>query len=258
MSDPHIEITTEGALAIITLRRPDKLNALDQGMIAGLSAACDSIESDREIRVAILTGEGKGFSAGGDIEAWSHLDPLSFGRDWVRAGHRAMDRLARLRQPAIAVLNGHALGGGLELAAVADLRIAEGHIKLGLPETGLGMVPGWSGTQRLVRRFGPQIVRRMAIGGEVLSAEQGLLAGLVDQVTPSGGGMLAARELASRILSRGPVALQVVKQMIAIAEGEERDSAIESIAGALIATTEDLAEGVAAFRTKRKPDFGDR
>jgi len=258
MSDPRIEVTTEGALAIITLRRPDKLNALDQGMIAGLAAACDTVEADRAIRVAILTGEGKGFSAGGDIEAWSGLDPLTFGRDWIRAGHRAMDRLARLRQPTIAVLNGHALGGGLELAAVADLRIAEGHIKLGLPETGLGMVPGWSGTQRLVRRFGSQIVRRMAIGGEVLSAEQGLLAGLVDQVAPTGGGMAAARALAGRILARGPAALQIVKQMIAIAEGEERDSAIESLAGALIATTEDLAEGVAAFRAKRKPAFADR
>src|SRR6185312_1349946 len=120
------------------------------------------------------------------IEAWAALDPLTFGRLWIRDGHRAMDRLARLRQPTIAVLTGHALGGGLELAAVTDFRVAEAHVRLGLPETGLGMVPGWSGTQRLVRRFGSQIVRRMALGGEIFTAEQARLLGMVDAVVPTG------------------------------------------------------------------------
>ena len=258
MSDPRVELAIEGPLATLTLRRPEKLNALDQGMIAALAAACDRIEAERAVRVVLLAGEGKAFSAGGDIEAWAALDPLTFGRLWVRDGHRAMDRLARLRQPTIALLTGHALGGGLELAAVADFRVAEAHVRLGLPETGLGMVPGWSGTQRLVRRFGAQIVRRMSIAGEMLTAEQGLAAGLVDRVVPTGAGAAAARELADRLLARGPAALQVAKQMIALAEGEEHDGAIESIAGALIATTEDLAEGVGAFRAKRPATFEDR
>jgi len=258
MTDRRVELAIDGALATITLRRPEKLNALDQGMIAALSAACDRIEAERAVRVVLLAGEGKAFSAGGDIEAWAALDPLTFGRLWIRDGHRAMDRLARLRQPTIAVLTGHALGGGLELAAVADFRVAEAHVRLGLPETGLGMVPGWSGTQRLVRRFGAQLVRRMSIAGEMLGADQALAAGLVDRVVPTGEGPAAARELADRLLARGPAAVQVAKQMIALAEGEERDGAIESIAGALVATTADLAEGVGAFRAKRAATFEDR
>jgi enoyl-CoA hydratase/carnithine racemase len=258
MTDPRVELAIDGALATITLRRPEKLNALDQGMIAALAAACDRVESERAVRVVLLAGEGKAFSAGGDIEAWAALDPLTFGRLWIRDGHRTMDRLARLRQPTIAMLTGHALGGGLELAAVADFRVAEAHVRLGLPETGLGMVPGWSGTQRLVRRFGAQLVRRMSIAGEMLGADQALAAGLVDRVVPTGEGPAAAREMADRLLTRGPAALQVAKQMIALAEGEERDGAIESIAGALIATTADLAEGVGAFRAKRAATFEDR
>jgi len=258
MTDRRVELAIDGPLATITLRRPEKLNALDQSMIGALAAACDRIEAERAVRVVLLAGEGKAFSAGGDIEAWAALDPLTFGRLWIRDGHRAMDRLARLRQPTIAVLTGHALGGGLELAAVADFRVAEAHVRLGLPETGLGMVPGWSGTQRLVRRFGAQIVRRMSIAGEMLGADQALAAGLVDRVVPTGEGPAAARELAERLLARGPAAIQVAKQMIALAEGEERDGAIESIAGALIATTADLAEGVGAFRAKRPATFEDR
>jgi enoyl-CoA hydratase/carnithine racemase len=258
MTDRRVELAIDGPLATITLHRPEKLNALDQGMIAALAAACDRIEAERAVRVVLLAGEGKAFSAGGDIEAWAALDPLTFGRLWIRDGHRAMDRLARLRQPTVAVLTGHALGGGLELAAVADFRVAEAHIRLGLPETGLGMVPGWSGTQRLVRRFGSQLVRRMSMAGEMLSADQALAAGLVDRVVPTGEGPAAARELADRLLARGPAAIQVAKQLIALAEGEERDGAVESIAGALIATTADLAEGVSAFRAKRAATFEDR
>ena len=108
------------------------------------------------------SGEGKAFCAGGDIAAWGGLPALDMWRDWTRAGHRAFEALARLRVPLIAALTGHAFGGGLELAAAADIRVAESGVKLGLPESGLGMAPGWSGTQRLVRRFGA--VRRAAHG----------------------------------------------------------------------------------------------
>ena len=161
------------------------------------SAPRISIDADGSVRAAIITGEGeKSFCAGGDIEAWSALSPSDFGLAWVRHGHRAFDALARLRQPLIAALNGHTLGGGLELAATADFRIAEEHVKLGSPETGLGIIPGWSGTQRTVRRFGSQLVRRMALLGEVFTAEEGLRLGLVDEVAPQGQGLAAARAMA--------------------------------------------------------------
>ncbi len=164
-----VDLIFEGPLALLTLKRAEKLNALDRAMIDALGDAARSIEASRDVRVAILSGEGKAFCAGGDIAAWSGLPALEMWRDWTRAGHRAFEALARLRVPLIAALTGHAFGGGLELAAVADIRIAESGIKLGLPESGLGMAPGWSGTQRLVRRFGPSVVRRMALAGAMFT-----------------------------------------------------------------------------------------
>jgi enoyl-CoA hydratase/carnithine racemase len=155
----------------------------------------------------------------------------------------------------IVALTGHAFGGGLELAAVGDIRIAETGIKLGLPESGLGMAPGWSGTQRLVRRFGASVVRRMALTGRMFTAEEGLPLGLVDEVTDVGEALSRATALAADVARRGPVAVQIVKAMINAAEGEDRDAPIEGLAGALTAMTEDLAEGVDAFRNRRAPSF---
>jgi enoyl-CoA hydratase/carnithine racemase len=250
-----VELRFLGPVARIALRRPEKLNALDRAMIDGLAEAARVVESSREVRAAVIHGEGKAFCAGGDIAAWGGLPPLEMWRDWTRAGHRAFEALARLRVPLIAALTGHAFGGGLELAAVADIRIAEPGIKLGLPETGLGMAPGWSGTQRLVRRFGASVVRRMALTGATFSAEQALTLRLVDEVAGAGEALLRAEALAADVAKRGPAAVQIVKAMINAAEGEDRDAPIEGLAGALTATTEDLQEGVAAFRAKRAPAF---
>jgi enoyl-CoA hydratase len=255
MADPRIRLEIEGPLAIVTLARPDKLNALDKGMIAALAEAALVIDHDPSVRAAIITGEGKAFSAGGDIEAWSSEPPADFHRFWVREGHRAFDALARLRCPLIAALNGHALGGGLELAAVADLRIAEKQGRFGLPEATLGMAPGWSGTQRLVRRFGIQTVRRLALGGEILTADQALALGIVDAVVETGASLTAARERALKIAEAGPLAIETAKLMLAAAEGEDAASAIEALAGGLVARTADLKRGVEAFRAKAKPDF---
>jgi enoyl-CoA hydratase len=254
--DRRVGLAVDGFVAAITLSRPEKLNALDMEMMLALERAAHLIELKREVRAVIITGSGeKSFCAGGDIEAWSGLPPLEFGQNWIRHGHRALDSLARLRQPLIAALNGHALGGGIELAATADFRIAEDHVKIGSPETGLAIIPGWSGTQRMVRRFGSQVVRRMAIAGEVFSAAEALNLGLVDQVVAKGRSVAAARELALRIAERGPAATQMVKALINAAEGEEVERPLEAIAGALTAMTDDLKEGVAAFREKRKPRF---
>ncbi len=255
MHDARIRLAFDGPLATITLARPEKLNALDMPMIAALHQAALDIEARGETRCALLLGEGKIFCAGGDIAAWGDLPPLDMWRHWTRAGHRAFDALARLRVPLIAVLSGPAFGGGLELAATADLIVAERHVTLGLPETGLGMVPGWSGTQRLVRRFGSRIIRRMALTGEMIGADQALGRGMVDIVSETGAGRAEALVMAQKIAARGPVAVQIAKQLINAAEGEEQSAAFETLAGALTAYTGDLAEGVAAFKAKRPPNF---
>ncbi len=136
-ADPRLRLDFDGAVARLTLARPEKLNALDAAMVDALPQVCRQIERQAGVRVVILRGEGgKAFSAGGDIAAWSGESAEDFGWHWVRDGHAAFDALARLRQPVIAVLEGHALGGGLELAACADYRIAEAHVKLGQPEYG--------------------------------------------------------------------------------------------------------------------------
>ena len=251
----EVRVDVEGAVAILTVSRPEKLNALDIDMLKALAAACDTVEADGRIRVAILTGDGKAFSAGGDIKAWSGMTAYEFGHAWVRFGHRVFERLATLRVPLIAAINGHALGGGLELAGVADVRIAERQVKIGLPETSLGMVPGWSGTQRLVHRFGAQVVRRMVLGGEMFSAEEAQSLGIVDTVVDTGTALDAARTYAERVAQRGPAALEVATLMIAIANGEDDGSAVEALGSILVAKTADLKEGVAAFGEKRPAVF---
>lgn len=254
--DIRIRLDVDGHLAIITMARPEKYNALDYEMVLALERAAHLIELERNVRVAVITGEGeKSFCAGGDIEAWSKRDPQDFGMAWVRHGHRAFDALARLRQPLIAALNGHTLGGGLELAATADFRIAEQHVKLGSPETGLGVIPGWSGTQRAVRRFGSQIVRRMALLGDVFTAEEGQALGLVDAVVGKGKSMDAAREMAGRMARRGPVATQAAKMLVNAAEGEETERPLEALAGSVAAASADLQVGLAAFRSRKPPEF---
>jgi enoyl-CoA hydratase/carnithine racemase len=256
MAEPLVRLETEGFVATVTLARPEKLNALTTGMLVELEAIAAGLERRDDIRVALLTGSGpKAFCAGADIADWGAYAPLDFGRHWVREGHRVFDRWARLRQPVIAMLNGIAFGGGLELAACADLRVAEAHARLGLPEARIGIIPGWSGTQRLVRRVGPSTVKRLAFTGEPVDAEEALRLGLVDYVCPTGEGMAFARTLATTIAERAPIAVQTVKQLVNAAEGEEAAAALEAIAGALAATTQDAAEGVAAFRDKRTAKF---
>ncbi len=255
MFDARIRIDIEDSVAILTIARPEKLNAFDIDMLKALAAACDTIEADRNIRAVILTGEGKAFCAGGDIKAWGAMRPEEFGHDWVRFGHRVFERLATLRMPVIAAMNGHALGGGMELAAAADIRLAETQIKIGLPETSLGMVPGWSGTQRLVRRFGAQIVRRMVLGGEMFTAEEARANGLVDAIIETGTVLAAAKDYAGRIVKRGPAALEICKLMIASANGEDNGTAVEALGSILAAKTGDMKEGVAAFSGKRPAEF---
>lgn len=254
-SPSHILLEIKEGIAYLRLNRSEKLNAINAKMIEDLLFCCREIEQSTA-QVVILSGEGKAFCAGGDVEEWSATNAETFGRHWIRKGHTAFDALARLRQPVIAVLDGYTFGGGLELAACADIRITESHVRISQPETGIGIIPGWSGTQRAVRRFGAQVIRRMAIFGEVFSAEEALALGLVDRVVPSGEGQHTAEKIAERVLGRSARATELAKMMINASEGEEFERVIESLAGALAADSQEIEEGVTAFREKRPTNFG--
>lgn len=258
-ADPLL-VARDGAVATVTLNRPDKLNVLSTALLVRLEAVAAELERDDAVRVVVLTGAGaKAFCAGADIHEWSALAPLDFGRHWVAEGHRIFDRWARLRQPVIAVLNGVALGGGLELTATADLRIAETHARVGLPEARVGVLPGWSGTQRLVRRAGPQAVRRLVLTGDPMDAAEALRLGLVDEVCSTGDGLARGTVLAHGIAERAPIGVQLAKQLVNAAEGEERlDATLEWLAGAVAAASLDAREGVASFKERRAPVFRGR
>ena len=248
-----ITLSVDGAIATITISRPEKLNALLFEMILALEHAAHLIDANNDVRVAIITGAGdRAFCAGGDVNEWSKVSPQDFGLQWVRVGHRAFDALTRLRQPLIAALNGHTLGGGLELAACADFRVGEEHIKIGLPETGIGIIPGWSGTQRCVNRFSSQIVRRMSVLGEMLTADQALGSDVVDRLVAKGGSLGAAQEMAAQIIARSGFATSAAKMMINAADGEDERRALEALAGIGAAQSTELQQGLANFRNKLK------
>ena len=147
------------------------------------TAHCAALERTPEVRVVIVTGTGeKAFCTGADITAWGPMEPFDFARHWVREGQRIFDRLARLGKPTIAALNGHAFGGGLELAAACDIRVMAPKAMLALPEAGVGIVPGWSGTQRVARLLPEPVVKEMALFGRRISAERALALGFVAEV----------------------------------------------------------------------------
>ncbi|MDJ0820991.1 MAG: enoyl-CoA hydratase/isomerase family protein [Paracoccaceae bacterium] len=252
MSAVHLDI--RGPIAEIRLANPEKLNALTSGMLDTLEQHAAAVEAEKSVRVVLLTAEGdRAFCAGADIRDWSGLTPRDFARDWVRRGHRVFDRLARLPAPLIGVLGGHAFGGGLELAATCDIRVAAPKATFALPETGVGIVPGWSGTQRLAGQIPPALLKEMALTGARISAERAYQVGFVNGVseTPE----IKAKEMADSILSNGPQATETAKWMIAAALGEDAAAGIEALAGAAMAPTDEKAEGVVAFFAKRKPEF---
>ena len=259
MSEGRVTFVREGAVACITLDRPAKLNALTLAMLAELGDAVARIDADDDIRAVVLSATGeRAFCVGADIEAWADAGALHMWRHWVRDGHAVFDRLARLRQPTIAAIEGLALGGGLELAATCDLRIGGADASFGLPEADVGVAPGWSGTQRLVRAIGPAPVKLMALAGERLDATAAERAGVLHQVVPAGSALGAALDMAQRIAARGPIAVQLAKQLINAAVGEDTAQTLEALAGGVAAGTQDMREGVAGFREKRPPVFSNR
>ena len=259
MAEALLTITHDGPVAVVTLSRAAKLNALTPAMLDELEGVARALESDPAVRAVVLTGAGeKAFCVGADIDAWSALQPLDMWRRWVRRGHQVFDQWARLRQPVIAAVNGHAFGGGLELAITADIRIAADHAQFALPEASIGTCPGWSGSQRLVKLIGPGHAKYLALGGMRVSATQALARGLVQEVEPAATLMARVLGLARQMAAQAPVSLQLTKQLINAAACEDAAVTLEAMAGALAASSEDGAEGVLSFREKRAPNYTGR
>jgi enoyl-CoA hydratase len=238
-------------IATIAIDRPAKLNALDQKMLAELEARIAVIDGDKAVRAVIVTGAGaRAYCVGADVNAWSALEPLDMWRWWVREGHRVLQRLARLRQPTIAAINGYAFGGGLELALAMDIRIAAEHATFAMPETKIGTLPGWNGTRRLAETIGAARAKQMIFSGARIDAATAERWGLVNEVVPADALMQRTIDLAGEIAANAPIAVQLAKSAI------DRDAtALEAFAGALAAGAVDGREGIAAFREKRAPRF---
>ena len=249
----EITLTTEDGVAVVTLNRPEKLNALTIPMLGQLEQIVADLERDQSVRVVIVTGSGRAFCVGADIYAWSALEPLQMWRQWIRDGHRIFDRLARLPQPVIAALNGYTFGGGLELALAADLRIAAEGVQLALPEVTLGTIPGWAGTQRLPRIIGPARAKQMIFTGSRIDAVTAERWGLVNEVVAGDDLLVRAGELAQAIARNAPIAVQVSKQIV---DGDLATGVtLEALASGMTSFTDDLQEGLAAFRERRSPSF---
>jgi enoyl-CoA hydratase len=255
MDDDRILLSIDGQIATITLNRPEKLNAIEPTMLARLDAIAGELERHDDLRVVLLTGAGeRAFSVGADITAWSALQPLDMWRRWVREGHRVFARLAHLRQPLIAALNGYTFGGGLELALAADIRLAATEAEFALPEVKIATIPGWTGTQRLPALIGPGRAKQLIFSGARINAAVAERWGLVNEVVPRAELLARARSLADLIAANAPISVQIAKQVIDGAGGAA-GMALEALAGALAATTEDAREGLASFRERRPARF---
>ncbi len=241
----------------LSIDRPKQLNALSQETIAEFSLAIAQIEADPEARVLIITGTGeRAFIAGADISEFQGLSALQ-ARALAQAGQGVLARLEKLDIPVIAAVNGFALGGGCEVALACDWIIAAQGAKFGQPEVNLGIMPGFGGSQRLMRRVSKAMAMDLCMTGRMIDADEALRIGLANQVYAADQLMQQAQELADSLCEKPPVAIKLIKQ--AMRDGEnmalEQACVLEAELFALCFTTEDQEEGAAAFIEKRKPLF---
>ena len=256
--EPKIVYARQGQFAQITLNRPAKLNAIDGEMLDTLERLAAEIDGDSSCRGVMLgAAGGRAFCAGADIKAWSELPPLEMWRYWTRRGHDVFERIERLLQPTVALVDGIAYGGGLELALSCDLLLATESSRFAFPEVSIAAIPGWGGTARLAERVGVSRAKQMIFSGEPVSAAVAADWGLANSVYSDRAAMeQAAAALLERIGRNAPVAVAAVKQLLRTHQQSRFSAgAMESIAGGLTALTQDGAEGIASFREKRAADF---
>jgi enoyl-CoA hydratase len=252
-----VEVGRDGAVAIVTVNRPDALNALDVPTLTALRDRLLALREDAEVRVVVLTGAGdRAFVAGADIKYMSGLEPRE-AKEWGDLGHTVGQLLETSPQPTLAAVNGFALGGGCELALACDLRYASRTAKLGQPEINLGIIPGWGGTQRLARVCGLGVAKELVLTGRTVDAEEALRIGLVNAVFEPEELLERTLETARLLASKSPVALRAAKAAVNHAlQGDhvENLGREADVFGELFAS-EDAKEGLTAFAEKREPRF---
>ena len=260
MNDALLLVSDADGIRTIAINRPDKLNALNAATLDTLDAAFADAGADPEVRVVVLTGSGpKAFVAGADIAEMNALTPVQ-GRDFSLRGTRMMRRVEKLPKPVIAMVNGFALGGGLELAMSCHLRIAADTARVGQPEINLGLIPGFGGSQRLLRLCGRAATLELCLTGVPITAERALQLGIVNRVVPAGELEAETMKLAAQLASAAPLALRGMLDCVNVGDacGIEEGLEYESAQFGLVFSTEDMREGTSAFLEKRKPAFAGR
>ncbi|WP_319804065.1 enoyl-CoA hydratase-related protein [Nocardioides dongkuii] len=265
MTDPVLRFDVQGAVAVVTMNRPARKNAISLEMVHLLAAAWDEVENDDQIRVAVLTGAGDTYCVGGDLaEGWMVNPGGDASPAEVEARSRTISRgllLSRgLSKPLIAAVNGACLGGGCEMLQQTDIRVAEAHATFGLPEARVGLIAGAGSTVRLKRQIPYTKAMEMILTGDPLTAQEAYDFGLVGRVVPTGDGLATALGLAERVAANGPLAVQRAKAA-AVESGwldEEAAREIERRHVRVVVTSEDAREGIRAFGEKRPPQFNGR
>ena len=253
-----MRLSVDGAIAYITMSRPEALNALNGKVLHELKDVLAQVRANRAVRAVIFSGEGNAFIAGADIKEMQALaaKPAAI-RAFTEFGQGVLRDIETLPQPVIAAINGFALGGGLELALACDIRIASSDARLGFPEVGLGILPGLGGTQRTTRLAGRGVASELVFTGDLIGAEEAARMGLLNRVVAPAQLMETARQLADRIASRAPVAVAKAKAAILATQQLPLDKglAFEVDCASEVMTTPDRVEGMQAFIEKRKPVF---
>jgi len=249
----------QGPVAVVTLNRPERMNALGRELVAALQATFHALAHDSAVSVIVLTGTGKAFCAGADLREREGMTPDE-ARNFIRSLNDTFNAVEDTPQPVIAAINGFALGGGLELALACDIRLAAHSAQLGLTETRLGIIPGAGGTQRLPRAIGTARARELIFAGRRLVASDAVTWGIASRAVADDELQAAAITLAHEVSLGAPLALRAAKLAMNAAWRRERDAALrdEQTAYAPLLQTQDRLEALAAFREKRPPNFEGR
>ncbi|MGH9472917.1 MAG: enoyl-CoA hydratase/isomerase family protein [Terriglobales bacterium] len=256
----NVKLEIKPPLARITIDRPEKMNALNLATIAELEQAFATVAAEAAVRAVVVTGAGeKAFVAGADIGELAALDPIA-GREYGRRGQALFRAIELSPKPVIAAINGHALGGGLELALACSFRIAAEHAKLGQPEVKLGLIPGYGGTQRLPRLIGAGRALEMLLTGEPITAAAALACGLVNAIVPAAELLSRAEALAAKAAANAPLAVRLCLEAVrrGLEMNLEEGLYLESSLFALCCGTADMKEGTRAFVEKRAARFEGR